>query len=98
MEPVEGECQATDVATGKKDFENLAKIFKTESDAKYNIVDIQTPLNAFMSGQYKRSFAYHTIRNQLPVILTKVLDSLTRDKNEVVAQFGEVRNKLWLYP
>ncbi|KAL7737841.1 hypothetical protein ACLKA6_006219 [Drosophila palustris] len=90
MEPEGGrECNATDGTSGNKHVQSLAQAFKAESDAKYHIVDIQTPLNAFMSGQYKRSNAYYTIRNHLPVILTRVLDSLTRDKNEVIAQFGE---------
>ncbi|KAH8299285.1 hypothetical protein KR044_000123, partial [Drosophila immigrans] len=67
---------------------HLAKVFKTDFDAKYNIVDIQTPLNAFMSGQYKRSYAYSTLQNELPVVLTKVIDSITKEKNELVAQFA----------
>ncbi|KAM8713076.1 hypothetical protein ACLKA7_013400 [Drosophila subpalustris] len=83
------DCNATDGTSGNKHVQSLAQAFKAESDAKYHIVDIQTPLNAFMSGQYKRSNAYYTIRNHLPVILTRVLDSLTRDKNEIIAQFGE---------
>ncbi|KAH8405767.1 hypothetical protein KR215_008391 [Drosophila sulfurigaster] len=76
-------------ATGNKnDGQNLTKVFKTDFDAKYNIVDIQTPLNAFMSGQYKRSYAYSTLQNELPVVLTKVIDSITKDKNELVTQFA----------
>ncbi|XP_068144757.1 damage-control phosphatase ARMT1 [Drosophila tropicalis] len=69
--------------------EKLQKVFKTDFDAKYNIVDIPTPRNAFMSGQYKRSYAYYTIRSRLPVILTNVIDRMTKDKNELVTQFGE---------
>lgn len=67
----------------------LSRVLREEFDSRYNIVDLQTPLNAFMSGQYKKSFAYYTLRSRLPVILTNVIDTLTRDKSELVAQFGE---------
>ncbi|XP_034650977.1 damage-control phosphatase ARMT1 [Drosophila subobscura] len=67
----------------------VSRVFKTEFDAKYKIYDMRTPLNAFMSGQYKRSGAYNTLRNRLPVILTNVIDTLTKDKSELVEQFGE---------
>ncbi|KAH8355107.1 hypothetical protein KR093_005768 [Drosophila rubida] len=91
MDP-EGESPsavATVHATDNKNADqNLTKIFKTDFDAKYNIVDIPTPLNAFMSGQYKRSYAYSTLQNELPVVLTKVIDSITKEKNELVAQFA----------
>lgn len=90
MEPEGGECIPTVGAPGNEsNGQDLIKVFKTEFDAKYNIVDTQTPLNAFMSGQYKRSYAYYTIRNHLPVILTKVIDLITKEKSELVAQFGE---------
>ncbi|KRF79767.1 damage-control phosphatase ARMT1 isoform X2 [Drosophila virilis] len=90
MEPEGGECAIKDgAADSKVDDQSFVKVFKSEFDAKYNIVDIQTPLNAFMSGQFKRSYAYFNLRNLLPVVLTKVIDSLTKDKGELVAQFGE---------
>ncbi|XP_032589996.1 damage-control phosphatase ARMT1 [Drosophila grimshawi] len=88
-----GECATTNngaaAADTKADEQTFSKVFKSDFDAKYNIVDIPTPVNAFLSGQFKRSYAYHTIRNRLPVILTRVIDSLTRDKSELIAEFGE---------
>ncbi|KAH8238694.1 hypothetical protein KR038_001837 [Drosophila bunnanda] len=66
----------------------LPQAIQTAFDAKYNIVDLQTPLNAFMSGQYKRSFAYHSLRNRLPVVLTNVIDTMTREKAELVALYA----------
>ncbi|KAH8290189.1 hypothetical protein KR054_000925 [Drosophila jambulina] len=66
----------------------LPRAIQTAFDAKYNIVDLQTPLNAFMSGQYKRSFAYHSLRNRLPVVLTNVIDTMTREKAELVALYA----------
>ncbi|KAH8253914.1 hypothetical protein KR032_007572 [Drosophila birchii] len=66
----------------------LPRAIQTAFDAKYNIVDLQTPQNAFMSGQYKRSFAYHSLRNRLPVVLTNVIDTMTREKAELVALYA----------
>lgn len=38
-----------------------------------------------------RSFAYYTIQERLPIILTKVIDQTTRDKDEIADLFnGEV--------
>ncbi|KAH8394877.1 hypothetical protein KR222_008453, partial [Zaprionus bogoriensis] len=79
----------TEGSSSKSVDQSVTKLFKSDFDAKYNIVDVQTPLNAFMSGQYKRSYAYFRLRNHLPVVLTKVIDSLTKDKSELVLQFGE---------
>ncbi|KAH8355616.1 hypothetical protein KR200_000945 [Drosophila serrata] len=73
-------------ATAKES--KLPRGIQTAFDAKYNIVDLQTPLNAFMSGQYKRSFAYHSLRNRLPVVLTNVIDTMTREKAELVALYA----------
>lgn len=78
------------VSSSKAVAQSLSKVFKTDFDSKYNILDIHTPQLAFMSGQYKRSHAYFTLRNHLPVVLTQVIDTLTKNKNELVAQFGEV--------
>ncbi|XP_017096740.2 damage-control phosphatase ARMT1 [Drosophila bipectinata] len=68
--------------------ETLSRVLRTQFESRYNIVDLPTPLNAYMSGRYKQSFAYHTLRSRLPVILTNVVDTLTRDKSELVAQFA----------
>lgn len=75
-------------APGKES--KLPPEIQTAFDAKYNIVDRWTPLNAFMSGQYKRSFAYYSLRSRLPVVLTNVIDTMTREKAELVALFGEI--------
>lgn len=88
MDPVEVESGSE--SSIKTDVKKLTNVFKTEFDAKYNILDIQTPRLAFMSGHYKRSYAYFRLRNYLPVVLTKVIDSLTKEKNNLVSKFGEV--------
>ncbi|KAH0622385.1 hypothetical protein JD844_024648 [Phrynosoma platyrhinos] len=42
-----------------------------------------------LAGKYKGSFAYNTITDRLPLILTKVIDTLHRHKNEFFEEFGE---------
>ncbi|CAG9763160.1 unnamed protein product [Ceutorhynchus assimilis] len=52
-------------------------------------LDMKTPRNIYLSAFYKRSFAYHTVKNRMPVIITQLLDTLTRNKDSIVAEFGE---------
>lgn len=98
MEPAGEECILKDGAVDNKTDaqQNITKVLKSDFDAKYNILDISTPLNNFLSAHYKRSYAYYSLLNILPVVLTKVIDSITKDKNEIVTQFGEVCIKLRL--
>lgn len=53
-------------------------------------IDMVTPWNEYLSAKYKRSFAYHTVRNRLPVTVTQVLDHLSRKKEELAQSLGEV--------
>ncbi|XP_073846525.1 damage-control phosphatase ARMT1-like isoform X1 [Musca autumnalis] len=52
-------------------------------DKKYNIVDAITPKHTLLTGRYKKSFAFHTLKERLPVILTQIIDSLTKEKDEI---------------
>lgn len=38
-----------------------------------------------------RSFAYLTVRDRLPTILTKVIDTIHRNKNKFFEEYGQVR-------
>ncbi|XP_043261889.1 damage-control phosphatase ARMT1-like [Colletes gigas] len=51
--------------------------------------DIQTPFGVHLSGIYKRSFAYITLKDRLPIILTKIIDTISRDKENIAQKFGE---------
>ncbi|XP_073987264.1 damage-control phosphatase ARMT1-like isoform X2 [Rhodnius prolixus] len=53
------------------------------------IVDSSPPRNAKLSAKYKRSFAYPSMAHRLPVILTKVIDYLSRDKAVITKCYGE---------
>lgn len=37
-----------------------------------------------------RSFAYITLKDRLPVILTKIIDTLSRNKEDIAEKYGEV--------
>ncbi|XP_034243804.1 damage-control phosphatase ARMT1-like [Thrips palmi] len=52
-------------------------------------IDMVTPWNEYLSAKYKRSFAYHTVRNRLPVTVTQVIDHLSRSKEALVQTYGE---------
>lgn len=43
-----------------------------------------------LSGKFKGSFAYVTIKDRLPQILTKVIDTVHRHKNTFFEKYGEV--------
>ncbi|KAL1518126.1 hypothetical protein ABEB36_001798 [Hypothenemus hampei] len=51
-------------------------------------MDLTTPRNAYLSAFYKRSFAYHTVKNRMPIILTQLIDMLSRNKEMITQQFG----------
>nr|XP_037268438.1 uncharacterized protein LOC119159709 [Rhipicephalus microplus] len=46
------------------------------------------PLLRPLSAKYKDSFAYETVRDRLPVILTKVIDTVFRDRMEIERVLG----------
>ncbi|XP_012136837.2 damage-control phosphatase ARMT1 isoform X2 [Megachile rotundata] len=54
-----------------------------------DLQDIWTPFGEQLRGIYKRSFAYITIKDRLPVILTKIIDTLSRNKESIAQKYGE---------
>ncbi|XP_035394835.1 coiled-coil domain-containing protein 170-like isoform X2 [Cygnus atratus] len=48
-----------------------------------------TALPVPLSGRFKGSFAYFTIKDRLPQILTRTIDTLHRHKNEFFEEHGE---------
>lgn len=52
-------------------------------------MDSKTPLKVHLSAYYKRSFAFHTVKERLPVILTQIVDHLVRDKENIVQEYGQ---------
>uniref|UniRef100_A0A1I8PET3 Sugar phosphate phosphatase n=2 Tax=Stomoxys calcitrans TaxID=35570 RepID=A0A1I8PET3_STOCA len=59
----------------------------SDFERKYDILDVATPRHTILSGRYKRSFAYYTLRERLPVILTNIIDSLTKEKDEIAEKY-----------
>ncbi|XP_053974631.1 damage-control phosphatase ARMT1-like isoform X2 [Hylaeus anthracinus] len=62
---------------------------KSDSVDIQDLQDIQTPFGVPLKGIYKRSFAYITIKDRLPIILTKIIDTLSRDKDNIARKYGE---------
>ncbi|XP_067007683.2 damage-control phosphatase ARMT1 isoform X2 [Anabrus simplex] len=55
-----------------------------------DVIDSVTPKNVPLSARYKRSFGYTTVQSRLPVIITQIVDYLSRNKDEIVKEVGEV--------
>lgn len=53
-----------------------------------NLQDTVTPFGVQLSGIYKQSFAYTTIKDRLPVILTRIVDTLCQNKNQIIDTYG----------
>ncbi|KAK6182679.1 hypothetical protein SNE40_010306 [Patella caerulea] len=51
--------------------------------------EVQKKLPASLSAKFQDSFAYLTIKDRMPVILTKVVDFVHRKKNNLGPEFGE---------
>lgn len=43
---------------------------------------------------FHRGFAFYTMKERLPIILTQVIDQLSKDKEQIVQHFGEVYRPL----
>ncbi|KAI5742939.1 hypothetical protein M8J77_012880 [Diaphorina citri] len=52
-------------------------------------VDKETGINEPLRGIYMRSFAYPSLKDRTPIILTTVIDHLSREKENIVKQRGE---------
>ncbi|KAK0093970.1 hypothetical protein PV326_012205 [Microctonus aethiopoides] len=50
--------------------------------------DNAPPTGAFLSGSYIRSFAYKTIKDRLPIIVTGVIDRMSRNKESIIQKYG----------
>ncbi|KAJ0170629.1 hypothetical protein K1T71_014000 [Dendrolimus kikuchii] len=62
-------------------------------------LDTVTPINLQLQGTFKKSFAYYSLKERLPIILTKVIDYLSREGSkkanaEDVQFFIKFTNKL----
>ena len=52
-----------------------------------NYDDLEQPPSP-LSGRVVNSFAYLTIKDRLPVILTKVIDDVCRDRKRIIDELG----------
>jgi hypothetical protein len=49
-----------------------------------------------LSASNKNSFAYKTIKDRLPVTITKVIDFIHRYRNELTERYSQVKQKYLL--
>uniref|UniRef100_A0A0A9X5P6 Sugar phosphate phosphatase n=1 Tax=Lygus hesperus TaxID=30085 RepID=A0A0A9X5P6_LYGHE len=59
--------------------ESLMKVLK----------DVGPPPSAPLAAKYKRSFAFPSMNERVPVIITKIIDYIVRDKKNIIQNFGE---------
>ncbi|XP_059062731.1 damage-control phosphatase ARMT1-like [Achroia grisella] len=45
--------------------------------------DTATPINLLLQGTFKKSFAYYSLKERLPIILTKIIDYLSREGSKI---------------
>ncbi|XP_055317328.1 damage-control phosphatase ARMT1-like isoform X2 [Sitodiplosis mosellana] len=57
------------------------------------IIDEATPVNATFAAKYKRSAAYQVFTENLPNLLTKLIDRLAHDKDEIAKIFSGEQTK-----
>ncbi|XP_052742874.1 damage-control phosphatase ARMT1 isoform X2 [Bicyclus anynana] len=63
------------------DFIYGGPFIKVDKDAKF--LDTATPFNMPLQGTFKKSFAYYSLIERLPIILTKVIDYLSREGSKI---------------
>ncbi|CAH0718380.1 unnamed protein product, partial [Brenthis ino] len=54
----------------------------------YPVMRIVSPRNVVMRGIYGMSFAYYSLKERLPIILTKVIDYLSRESGKIKSAHG----------
>ncbi|XP_034951776.1 damage-control phosphatase ARMT1-like isoform X2 [Chelonus insularis] len=51
--------------------------------------DASPPFGSHLSGLYKRSFAYVTLKDRVPVTVTRIIDRMSRSKDEIIEKYGQ---------
>lgn len=70
----------------KADFIYGGPFIKVEKPSPF--LDTATPINIQLQGTFKKSFAYYTLKERLPVILTKTIDYLARESSKIKSSHG----------
>ncbi|XP_022117258.2 damage-control phosphatase ARMT1 isoform X1 [Pieris rapae] len=51
-------------------------------------LNVATPINLQLQGSFKKSFAYYSLKERMPVILTKVIDYVSREGSKIKSASG----------
>ncbi|XP_048000016.1 damage-control phosphatase ARMT1-like isoform X2 [Leguminivora glycinivorella] len=61
-------------------------------------IDAVTPINLELQGTFKQSFAYYSMKERIPVILTKVIDNLSKkgdgDSKALIEYVARLKNEV----
>ncbi|XP_063390266.1 damage-control phosphatase ARMT1-like isoform X1 [Cydia fagiglandana] len=61
-------------------------------------IDSTTPINIELQGTFKKSFAYYSMKERIPVILTKVIDGLSKrgdpDSRKLIEYVAKLKNEI----
>ncbi|KAK2707156.1 hypothetical protein QYM36_014989, partial [Artemia franciscana] len=52
-------------------------------------IELETAIPCALSASYKGSFAYKTVKDRMPIILTKLIDYLYRKREVLASRFGK---------
>ncbi|ALC38266.1 CG11474 [Drosophila busckii] len=59
------------------------------SSNESELLDAATPRHSLLSGRFKQSFAYVTLRSRMPGIMLQVIQTLQSKQPELVQEYGE---------
>ncbi|XP_063370348.1 uncharacterized protein LOC134658625 [Cydia amplana] len=61
-------------------------------------IDSVTPINLELQGTFKKSFAYYSMKERIPIILTKVIDGLSKrgdpDSRKLIEYVARLKNEI----
>ncbi|CAH2098597.1 unnamed protein product [Euphydryas editha] len=72
--------------TTKPEFIYGGPFIKVEKPSPF--LNTATPINIQLQGTFKKSFAYYSLKERLPVILTKTIDYLAREGSKIKSAHG----------
>ncbi|CAG4980417.1 unnamed protein product [Colias eurytheme] len=98
--PGSGASSANVAKTGDDDYSTTPEFIyggpfiKVEKPSPF--INTATPINLQLQGTFKKSFAYYSLKERMPVILTKVIDYLSRESSKIKGSCGasdeDIRN------
>ncbi|XP_068624460.1 damage-control phosphatase ARMT1 [Battus philenor] len=86
QQPIKDEPEIEVDESIQPDFIYGGPFVKVEKPSPF--INTATPINIQLQGTFKKSFAYYSLKERLPIILTKVIDYLSREGNKIKSVHG----------